>query len=141
MQKPIGQHMNEYLDRKERVMTKNLDLEIRKALIDKIDLEKFMLFTVNADHETRIDFRINKDPNQLIIIASYEQTPYCIEHSYKNVTITYSTWNDERCEDRTDEIDIHYETQRTINKNEQLEPIIKEMIQEIIEAKTQHMKN
>lgn len=122
-------------------MTKNLDLEIRKALIDKIDLEKFMLFTVNADHETRIDFRINKDPNQLIIIASYEQTPYCIEHSYKNVTITYSTWNDERCEDRTDEIDIHYETQRTINKNEQLEPIIKEMIQEIIEAKTQHMPN
>lgn len=119
----------------------NLDLEIRKALIDKIDLDKFMLFTVDVNREMRIDFRINKDPHQLIIIASYEQTPHRIEHSYKNVTITYSTWNDERCEDRTDEIDIHYETQRTINKTDELEPIVKEMIQEIIEAKTQHMKN
>ncbi len=119
----------------------NLDLEIRKALINKIDVDKFMLFTVNVNREMRIDFRVNKDPHQLTVIASYEQTPYCIEHSYKNVTITYSTWNDERCEDRTDEIDIHYETQRTINKTDQLEPIIKEMIQEIIEAKTKHMQN
>ena len=120
----------------------NLDLEIKKALIDKIDVDKFMLFTVNVNSEMRIDFRINKNPHdQLTIIASYEQTPYCIEHSYKNVTITYSTWNDERCEDRTDEIDIHYETQRTINKTDELEPIVKGMIQEIIEAKNKHMPN
>ena len=119
----------------------NLDLEIRKALINKIDVDKFTLFTVNVNREMRIDFRINKNPNDLIVIASHEETPYHIEHRYKNVTITYSTWNDERCEDRTDEIDIHYETQRTINKNEQLEPIIKEMIQEIIEAKTHHMQH
>ena len=120
----------------------NLDGEIKKALIDKIDVDKFMLFTVNVNREMRIDFRINKHPNdQLTIIASYEQTPYCIEHTYKNVTITYSTWNDYRCEDVTDEIDIHYETQRTINKTDELAPIVKEMIQEIIEAKTQHMKN
>ena len=121
--------------------TNNLDLEIKKALTDKIDIDKFMLFTVNVNREMRIDFRINKNPNDLTVIATYEQTPYCIEHSYKNVTITYSTWNDERCEDRTDEIDIHYETQRTINKNEQLEPIIKEMIREIIEAKTHHIQH
>lgn len=30
-------------------MTKNLDLEIRKALNSKIEVEKFMLFTVNHD--------------------------------------------------------------------------------------------
>lgn len=120
----------------------NLDLEIRKALTSKIDLDKFMLFTVNVNREMRIDFRINKNPNdQLIIIASHEETPYRIEHSYKNVTITYSTWNDERCDDVTDEINIHYETKRTINKNDELTPIIKEMIQEIIEAKTHHMQN
>lgn len=120
----------------------NLDLEIRKALINKIDVDKFTLFTVNVNREMRIDFRINKNPNdQLTIIASHEETPYCIEHTYKNVTITYSTWNDYRCEDVTDEIDIHYETQRTINKTDELAPIVKEMIHEIIEAKTQHMKN
>lgn len=119
----------------------NLDLEIKKALNNKIDLDKFMLFTVNVNREMRIDFRINKDPHQLTIIASHEQTPYCIEHSYKNVTITYSTWDNERCDDVTDEINIHYETKRTINKTDKLEPIVKEMIQEIIEAKTQHMKN
>lgn len=119
----------------------NLDLEIKKALNNKIDLDKFMLFTVKVDSETKIDFKINKNPNELTIIASHEQTPYCIEHSYKNVTITYSTWNDERCEDRTDEINIHYETQRTINKTDELTPIIKQMIREIMDAKTQHMKN
>lgn len=120
----------------------NLDLEIKKALIDKIDLDKFMLFTVNVDREMRIDFRINKNPNdQLTIIASHEETPYRIEHRYKNVTITYSTWNDERCDDVTDEIDIHYETERTIDRNDDLEPIVKEMIQEIIEARTHHMQN
>lgn len=120
----------------------NLDLEIKKALNNKIDLDKFMLFTVNVNREMRIDFRINKNPHdQLTIIASYDQTPYCIKHSYKNVTITYSTWNDERYEDRTDEIDIHYETQRTIDKNDDLAPIVKEMIREIMDAKTQHMKN
>lgn len=120
----------------------NLDLEIKKALNNKIDLDKFMLFTVKGHQETKIDFRINKNPNdQLTIIASYNQTPYRIEHRYKNVTITYSTWDNERCDDVTDEIDIHYETERTINKTDKLEPIIKQMIQEIIEAKTQHMKN
>lgn len=123
-------------------MTKNLDLEIRKALNNNIDVDKFTLFTVNVNREMRIDFRINKNPNdQRTIVASYEQTPYCIEHPYKNVTITYSTWNDERCEDRTDEINIHYETQRTISKTDELESIVKEMIQEIIEARTHHMKN
>ena len=122
-------------------MTKNLDVEIRKALIDKIEVEKFMLLTVNVNSEMTIDFRINKDPKYLTIIASYEQTPHHIQHSYKNVTITYSTWNDDLSEEVTDEITIRYETKRMINKNKELEPIVKEMIQEIIEAKTQHMKN
>lgn len=119
----------------------NLDLEIKKALNNKIDLDKFMLFTVNVNREMRIDFRINKNPNDLTVIASYDQTPYRIEHRYKDVTITYSTWDNERCDDVTDEINIHYETKRTIDKTDQLEPIVKEMIQEIIEAKTQHMPN
>lgn len=119
----------------------NLDLEIKKALNSKIDLDKFMLFTVKVDSETKIDFKINKDTNHLTVIASYDQTPYRIEHRYKNVTITYSTWDNERCDDVTDEINIHYETKRTINKNDELTPIIKQMIQEIIEAKTQHMPN
>lgn len=122
-------------------MTKNLDLEIRKALNSKIEVEKFMLFTVKDDSQTKIDFRINKNPNDLTVIASYDQTPYRIEHRYKDVTITYSTWDNERCDDVTDEINIHYETERTINKTDKLEPIIKQMIQEIIEAKIQHMKN
>ena len=122
-------------------MTKNLDLEIRKALNSKIEVEKFMLFTVNVNSEMTIDFRINKDPKYLTIIASYEQTPHRIQHTHKNVTMTYYTWNDERCEDVTDEITIHYETQRTINKNKELEPIVKEMIQEIMDAKNKHMKN
>lgn len=123
-------------------MSNNLDLEIKKALTDKIDLDRITLFTVKGDFETKINFKIHKDQSdQRIIVASYEQTPYCIEHRYKNVTITYSTWNDERCEDRTDEIDIHYETQRTISKTDELEPIVKEMIQEIIEAKNKHMQN
>lgn len=118
----------------------NLDLEIKKALNSKIDLDKFMLFMVKVNSETKVDFRINKNPNDLTVIASYDQTPQRIEHSYKNVTITYSTWDDERCEDVTDEIDIHYETKRTIDKNDELVSIVKEMIQEIIEAKTQHMQ-
>lgn len=122
-------------------MTKNLDLEIRKALNSKIEVEKFMLFTVKVDSETKIDFKINKDPNHLTVIASYEQSPQRIEHTYKNVTITYYTWNDERCEDVTDEITIQYETKRMINKNKELEPIVKEMIQEIMDAKNKHMKN
>ena len=117
----------------------NLDLEIKKALNSKIDLDKFMLFTVKVDSETKIDFKINK--NEQTIVASYDQTPYSIKHSYKNVTITYSTWDSERCEDVTDEINIHYETKRTINKTDELAPIVKEMIREIIEAKTQHMPN
>ena len=119
----------------------NLDLEIKKALNNKIDLDKFMLFTVNVNSEMKVNFRINKDPKYLTVIASYDQTPYRIEHRYKNVTITYSTWDNERCDDVTDEINIHYETKRTINKTDKLEPNVKEMIQEIIEAKTQHMKN
>lgn len=122
-------------------MTKNLDVEIRKALIDKIEVEKFMLLTVNVNSEMTIDFRINKDPKYLTIIASYEQTPHRIQHTHKNVTMTYYTWNDGLSEEVTDEITIHYETQRTINKTDELAPIVKEMIHEIIEAKTQHMKN
>lgn len=122
-------------------MLKNLDLEIKKALNNKIDLDKFALFTVKVDSKITIDFKINKKPNQLTIIASYDQEPEYIQHSYKNVTITYYTWNDIICEEVTDEITIHYETQRTINKTDQLEPIVKEMIQEIIKAKTKHMPN
>lgn len=120
----------------------NLDLEIRKALTNKIDLDKFMLFTVKAKSETKIYFRINKNPNdQLTIIASYDQTPYRIQHTHKNVTMTYYTWNDGLSEEVTDEITIHYETQRTINKTDELTPIIKEMIREIMDAKNKHMKN
>lgn len=122
-------------------MTKNLDLEIRKALNSKIEVEKFMLLTVNVNSEMTIDFRINKDPKYLTIIASYEQTPHRIQHTHKNVTITYSTWNDDLSEEVTDEITIRYETKRMINKNKELEPIVKEMIQEIMEAKNKHMKN
>lgn len=119
----------------------NLDLEIKKALNNKIDLDKFMLFTVKVDSETKIDFKINKDPNHLTVIASYEQTPQRIEHTYKNVTITYSAWSDDDCIDVYTNITVDYKTERTVNKNEQLEPIIKEMIQEIIEARTHHMQN
>jgi hypothetical protein len=122
-------------------MTKNLDLEIRKALNSKIEVEKFMLFTVKVNSEMTIDFRVNKNPNHLTVIATYEQTPQRIEHTYKNVTITYSTWSDDECIEVYTDISVNYETQRTIDKTDQLEPIVKEMIQEIIEAKTQHMKN
>ena len=125
----------------ERQQMSNLDLEIKKALNSKIDLDKFILFTVKVDSETKIDFKINKDPNPLTVIASYEQTPPRIQHTHKNVTITYYSWNDGLSEEVTDEITIHYETERTINKTDKLEPIIKQMIQEIIEAKTQHMPN
>lgn len=121
-------------------MTKNLDLEIRKALNSKIEVEKFMLFTVNVNSEMKVNFRINKDPKYLTVIASYEQTPQRIEHTYKNVTITYSTWSDDDCIEVYTDITINYETKRMINKNKELEPIVKEMIQEIIEAKTHHIK-
>lgn len=119
----------------------NLDLEIKKALNSKIDLDKFMLFTVKVEPEIKIDFRINKNLNHLTVIATYEQTPQRIKHTYKNVAITYSTWNDGLSEEVTDEITIHYETQRTINKTDELAPIVKEMIQEIINAKNKHMPN
>lgn len=120
----------------------NLDLEIKKALNNKIDLDKFMLFTVKVDSNIKIDFRINKNPNnQLTIIATYDQEPERIQHNYKNVTMTYYTWNDGLSEEVTNEITIHYETQRTINKTDELTPIIKEMIQEIIEARTHHMQH
>lgn len=119
----------------------NLDLEIKKALTSKIDLDKFMLFTVNVNSEMKVNFRINKDPKYLTVIASYEQTPQCIEHTYKNVTITYSTWSDDDCIEVYTDITINYETKRTINKNDELTPIIKQMIREIMDAKTQHMKN
>ena len=122
-------------------MIKNLDVEIQKALNNKIDLDKFMLFTVKVDSEMKIDFKINKDPNHLTVIASYEQTPQRIEHTYKNVTITYSTWSDDECIEVYTDISVNYETQRMINKNKELEPIVKEMIQEIIEAKKQTHKN
>lgn len=123
------------------IILKNLDLEIKKALNNKIDLDKLTLFTVKVDSETKIDVRVNKNPNDLTVIASYEQTPPRIQHTHKNVTITYSTWDNERCDDVTDEINIHYETKRTINKNKELEPIVKEMIQEIIDAKNKHMQH
>jgi hypothetical protein len=119
----------------------NLDLEIKKALNNKIDLDKFMLFTLKVDSETKIDFKINKDTNHLTVIATYEQTPQRIEHTYKNVTITYSTWSDDECIEVYTDISVNYETQRTIDKTDQLEPIIKQMIREIMDAKTQHMKN
>lgn len=122
-------------------MTKNLDVEIRKVLNSKIEVEKFMLFTVNVNSEMTIDFKINKDPNHLTVIASYEQTPQRIEHTYKNVTITYSAWSDDEYIEVYTDISVNYETQRTINKTDELALIVKEMIQEIMEAKTQHMKN
>lgn len=123
-------------------MTKNLDLEIKKALNSKIDLGRIVLFTVKIDSETKIDFRINKDgSDQQIIIANFEQMPQCIQHRYKNVTITYSAWNDDECMEVYHDITVDYETQRTIDKNEQLEPIVKEMIREIIEARTHHMQH
>ena len=119
----------------------NLDLEIKKALNSKIDLDKFMLFTVKVEPEIKIDFRINKDLNHLTVIATYEQTPQHIKHTYKNVAITYSAWSDDDCIDVYTNITVDYKTERTIDKTDQLEPIVKEMIQEIIEAKTQHMPN
>ena len=119
----------------------NLDLEIRKALNSKIEVEKFMLLTVKVDSETKIDFKINKDPNHLTVIATYEQTPQRIEHTYKNVTITYSAWSDDDCIEVYTDITVDYKTERTIDKNDDLAPIVKEMIREIMDAKTQHMKN
>lgn len=117
----------------------NLDLEIKKALTNKIDLDKFMLFTVKVEPEMKINFRINKDLNHLTVIATYEQTPQRIEHTYKNVTITYSAWSDDDCIDVYTNITVDYKTERTIDKNDELVSIIKEMIQEIINAKNKHM--
>lgn len=119
----------------------NLDLEVKKALNSKIEVEKFMLFTVKVEPEMKINFRINKDLNYLTVIATYEQTPQRIEHTYKNVTITYSAWSDDDCIDVYTNITVDYKTERTINKNDELTPIVKEMIQEIIEAKNKHIKN
>lgn len=128
-------------DNLERKLMSNLDLEIKKALNDKIDLDKFMLFTVKVEPEIKINFRINKDLNHLTVIATYEQTPQRIEHTYKNVTITYSTWSDDECIEVYTDISVNYKTQRTIDKTDQLEPIVKEMIREIINAKNKHMPN
>lgn len=119
----------------------NLDLEIKKALNSKIEVEKFMLFTVKVEPEIKINFRINKDLNHLTVIATYEQTPQRIEHTYKNVAITYSAWSDDDCIDVYTNITVDYKTERTIDKNNDLAPIVKEMIREIMDAKTQHMKN
>lgn len=119
----------------------NLDLEIKKALNSKIDLDKFMLFTVKVEPEIKINFRINKDLNHLTVIATYDQEPERIQHNYKNVAITYSAWSDDDCIDVYSNITVDYKTERTIDKTDQLEPIVKEMIQEIIEAKTHHMQN
>ena len=120
-------------------MTNNLDLEIKKALNDKTEWENISQFTVKVDFETKIDFKINKDDR--IIIASYEQTPQRIQHNYKNVTITYYSWNDGLSENIYDGITIDYETQRIIDTTDELETIVKEMIQEIINAKNKHMPN
>ena len=109
-------------------MLKNLDLEIKKALNEKLELDDFILFIIKAN-------------NQMVIKATYDQEPECIQHTHKNVTITYYTWNDGLSEEVTNEITIHYETQRAINKTDKLEPIVKEMVQEIINAKTKHMPN
>lgn len=128
-------------DNLERKLMSNLDLEIKKALNSKIDLDKFMLFTVKVEPEIKINFRINKDLNHLTVIATYEQTPQRIEHTYKNVTITYSAWSDDDCIEVYTNITVDYKTERTIDKTDDLAPIVKEMIQEIIEAKTQHMPN
>lgn len=116
----------------------NLDLEIKKALNSKIDLDKFMLFTVKINSETKIDFKINKDPNYLTVIATYDQQPERIQHTYKNVTMTYYSWNDALSEEVTNEITIHYETKRIIDKTDELKPIVKEMIHEIIKAKNKY---
>lgn len=121
-------------------MSNKLDLAIKKALINKINLADVMPLTVNVSSEMTIDFTISEHQNQLTLIATYEQTPKCIQHSYKNVTITYYSWNDGLSEDVTDEITIHYETKRTINKTDDLTPVIKEMIQEIINTKAKHSR-
>lgn len=70
-------------------MPNNLDSKIKKALINKINLDNVTLFTVNVNSEMAIDFTIREHQNQLTLIATYDQTPHCIQHTYKNVTITY----------------------------------------------------
>lgn len=120
-------------------MSNNLDLEIKKALNNKTEWNHMILFTVKASSEIKVDFKINKD--EQIISASYEQTPYHIQHTYKNVTMTYYSWTDSLSENVHDEITIHYETKRRVDKTDELEPIVKEMIQEIINAKNKHIPN
>ena len=120
----------------------NLDLEIKRALNEKLELDDLTLFTVNANNQIEIDFTIiTEQSNQMVIRATYDQQPECVQHTHKNVTITYYTWNHGLSEEVTNEITIHYETQQTINKADELEPIVKEMVQEIINAKTKHMPN
>ena len=55
--------------------------------------------------------------------------------------MTYYSWTDSLSENVHDEITIHYETKRRVDKTDELEPIVKEMIQEIINAKNKHMPN
>ena len=123
-------------------MLKNLDLEIKKALNEKLELDDFILFIVKANNQIKIRFTIiTEQSNQMVIKATYDQEPECIQHTHKNVTITYYTWNDGLAEEVTNEITIHYETQRIIPQTNKLAPIVKEMVQEIINAKTKHMPN
>lgn len=120
----------------------NLDLEIKKALNNKLELDDFTQFTVNANAQTKIGFTIvTEQNNQMVIKATHYQRPERIQHTHKNITITYYTWNDGLSEEVTDEITIHYETKRIINKNDELAPIVKEMTLEIVSAKNKHMPN
>lgn len=120
--------------------TNNLDLEIKKALNNKLELDDFIQFTVNANAQIKIGFTIvTEQNNQMVIKATYNQQPERIQHTHKNVTITYYSWNDGLSEEVTDEITIHYETKRTIEKTDELAPIVKEMTQEIVSAKNKHM--
>ena len=122
--------------------TFNLDLEIKKVLNNKLELDDFTRFTVKANNQLKIEFTIvTKQNNQRVIRANYEEMPERIQHTHKNVTITYYSWNDGLSEQVTDEITIRYETKRIIDKTDELAPIIKEMIREIINTKNKHMPN
>lgn len=129
-------------DNSERKQMSNLDLEIKKALNNKLELDKFTQFTVNANAQIKIEFTVvTEQNNQRVIKATYEEMPHLIQRTHKNVTITYYSWNDGLSEEVTDEITIHYETKRIIDKNDELAPIVKEMTLEIINAKNKHMPN
>lgn len=118
----------------------NLDLEIKYALNNKLELDDFIQFTVKVNPQTKIEFTIfTEQNNQTVIKATYYQEPKRIQHTHKNVTITYYSWNDGLSEEVTDEITIYYETKRIINKTDELAPIVKEMTQEIVSAKNKHM--